>query len=391
MANDVTEKAFSDLDTAGQLDNTDIFALSKVSGSGWISAKTSLTALATKIATAFNFTSDLQTTSKTLTGAINEIAQGGGGGSTDVIADDFSTASTYAVGDYVIYNDSLYKCTTAVTTAGAWDSTKWTETLVMDEVEAGGGGGTTVVANPSGEATDDLTKVQIGSTIYDIPSGGSSGGVGKILKGVLTAGQTSITFNHGSITTSSLIDYYTSIFGVNPTNASGSTGSVTLTFAAQSSDMDVAIIVFNEDVIEYNLIPRMTSNTDNIGTASASYVYSYRYAYYGFTTDGNGSLGSATSFWYNNAANNYLQYVFNVPKHISKIGFGSLEATSVNLTFKFQFTTDGTNWTDGDTNTITSNDWTWYELSDTVDCLGFRIYCIGNISTVSGVQAYGWE
>ena len=170
------EKAFSDLDTAGQLDNTDIFALSKVSGNSWISAKATLTALATKIATAFNFTSALQTTNKTLTGAINEIAQGGGGGSTDVIADDFSTESTYAVGDYVIYDGSLYKCTTAVTTAGAWDSNDWTETLVMDEVEAGGGGGTTVIANPSGTATDDLTKVQIGSTIYDIPGGGSGGG-----------------------------------------------------------------------------------------------------------------------------------------------------------------------------------------------------------------------
>jgi hypothetical protein len=34
--------------------------------------------------------------------------------------------------------------------------------------------GTTVVANPSGTATDDLEKIQIGSTIYDIPSGGGA-------------------------------------------------------------------------------------------------------------------------------------------------------------------------------------------------------------------------
>lgn len=33
-------------------------------------------------------------------------------------------------------------------------------------------GGTTVVANPSGTASDDLTKIQIGSDIYDIPTGG---------------------------------------------------------------------------------------------------------------------------------------------------------------------------------------------------------------------------
>lgn len=36
-------------------------------------------------------------------------------------------------------------------------------------------GGTTVVANPSGTATDDLTKIQIGSTIYDIPGSGGGG------------------------------------------------------------------------------------------------------------------------------------------------------------------------------------------------------------------------
>lgn len=37
----------------------------------------------------------------------------------------------------------------------------------------GGGGGTTVVANPEGTATDTLNKLQVGSTIYSIPSGGS--------------------------------------------------------------------------------------------------------------------------------------------------------------------------------------------------------------------------
>ena len=41
-----------------------------------------------------------------------------------------------------------------------------------------GGGGTTVIANPSGTATDELEKLQVGSTIYSIPSGGSGGGSG---------------------------------------------------------------------------------------------------------------------------------------------------------------------------------------------------------------------
>ena len=34
--------------------------------------------------------------------------------------DTFSTSSTYAVGDYVVYDGKLWKCTTAVASAGAW-------------------------------------------------------------------------------------------------------------------------------------------------------------------------------------------------------------------------------------------------------------------------------
>ena len=45
--------------------------------------------------------------------------------------DTFSTTKTYAVGDYVVHDLKLYKCTTAVTTAGAWNSSKWTESYLF--------------------------------------------------------------------------------------------------------------------------------------------------------------------------------------------------------------------------------------------------------------------
>lgn len=99
----------------------------------------------------------------------------GGDSANQNIADEFSTSQTYAVGDYCIYESILYKCTTAISTAGAWDSTKWTSCVVTDEMGQGGGG-TTVIANPSGTATDDLTKIQIGNTIYDVSGGGGTGG-----------------------------------------------------------------------------------------------------------------------------------------------------------------------------------------------------------------------
>jgi hypothetical protein len=52
------------------------------------------------------------------------------------IAPAFSSSSTYAVGDYCTHEGLLYKCTTAVTTAGAWDSTKWTAVSAMAEMPA---------------------------------------------------------------------------------------------------------------------------------------------------------------------------------------------------------------------------------------------------------------
>ena len=93
------------------------------------------------------------------------------------IASDYDSTSTYAVGAYVIYSGTLYKCSTAISTPEDFDPAHWQAVLVMDEVAAGGGGGgTTVIANPSGTATATLNKLQVGATIYDVPSGGGSSG-----------------------------------------------------------------------------------------------------------------------------------------------------------------------------------------------------------------------
>lgn len=61
--------------------------------------------------------------------------------------------------------------------------------------------------------------------------------------GTLTAGSTSITLQDASITTTSTVDFYTDAFGVNPTDAVISTGSITLTFEAQANDVSVKVRV----------------------------------------------------------------------------------------------------------------------------------------------------
>ena len=219
----MADKKISELTTASEVKNEDNIELSQNTGSGLVSLKTTILALANKIVSNINFSSALQTNSKTITGAINEVAQGGGGGGSstldglnDVDIDD----TTLADGQALVYNGTSEK----------WENGQ-------------GGGGTTVVANPSGTATADLVKLQVGNNIYGIPSG--SGGSWTDVTGTLTAGNTSITLSDASIETTSTIDFYTNEFGVNPTDVSVSAGSVTLTFEAQSTDLGVKIRVTN--------------------------------------------------------------------------------------------------------------------------------------------------
>ena len=65
----------------------------------------------------------------------------------------------------------------------------------------------------------------------------------KILKGTLTTGQTQVTISDASIKTTSVLSFYTSIYGVNPTAVQVAEGSVTLTFDQQQSDMEVGVRV----------------------------------------------------------------------------------------------------------------------------------------------------
>ncbi len=50
-----------------------------------------------------------------------------------VSTDTFSDAATYAVNSFTIYENKLWKCTTAVTVAGAWTgATNWEESSIID-------------------------------------------------------------------------------------------------------------------------------------------------------------------------------------------------------------------------------------------------------------------
>ena len=66
---------------------------------------------------------------------------------------------------------------------------------------------------------------------------------GTTLTSTLSAGSTSLVFSNSVITTSSTIDLYTDVYGMNPTDVSVEAGKMTLTFDAQTKDISVKAVI----------------------------------------------------------------------------------------------------------------------------------------------------
>lgn len=84
-------------------------------------------------------------------------------------ASAFSESTSYAVGDYVTYNNVLYKCTTAHT-AGAWVSGNFTQVTVGDELGSSSSSGSTPCTGyfsliVSEESSASITWAQLDSML----------------------------------------------------------------------------------------------------------------------------------------------------------------------------------------------------------------------------------
>lgn len=189
-----------DMTRAESIGLNDCFTIDQLSEGNWVTKSVIISRLATEIVRNILYATDLNTSSKTVLGAINETLQN--------FADDYDPDSTYTVGECVLYAGSIYQCNTAISSPEQWTPAHWTRVKAVD-VGSGGGGGASW--------TDVI--------------------------GTLPAGETSITLSNAAITTDSTIDYYTNVFGVNPTNVSVANGSVTLTFDSQASDLGVKVRV----------------------------------------------------------------------------------------------------------------------------------------------------
>lgn len=139
------------------------------------------------------------------------------------LAPAYDLTKTYDTGDVVMYETLMYKCK-ADNTTGAWDASKWERTTAGEE--GAGGGGTSVVPNPSGTPTDTLETIEIDGTVYDIAwsGGGSSESIKieSIWQG--TANQTGVDYT----TNKSIEDYDYLIFKFRPVDLTSGTDETEL-------------------------------------------------------------------------------------------------------------------------------------------------------------------
>lgn len=89
--------------------------------------------------------------------------------------------------------------------------------------------------------TVDALFVKLDGAWCEIATGGASQ---TVLTETLEAGQTSVTFTNAAITSGSNIRILTDVFGLAPTGATASSGSLTVTFAAQLTDVEVRAVIY---------------------------------------------------------------------------------------------------------------------------------------------------
>lgn len=160
------------------------------------------------------------------------------------IANVYDSSATYAVGAYAIYQNTLYKCTTAINVGETFDPAKWTSVKVMSEVGQGGGGSTSADNVSYDNTSSGLSATNVQDAIDELATGTPVQTV-EAQRGTLTAGQTSITLTFtGTISDTTFVDWYTDGVVV-PTAITTATHTVTMTFAALSADLKVGAVIRN--------------------------------------------------------------------------------------------------------------------------------------------------
>lgn len=222
----------SELTPALQIADNAIFPHSQDNGGSNTTFGAPMTQIGAKVNEGLTFT-NLNTSLKTIVGAINSLLTN----MTTAYAD-----LTYPVtkGTCCSYAGLIYQANQNILTTEAWTPAHWTQVKITDVVSSGGGGASSL--DDLSDVTLDTVSLASGQVIMFTGTYFTNSTLWTDLTGTLTTGSTSITISSNKITTTSTIQVFTDL-GVDYNSITVATGSVTLTFDAQASDMGVKVRV----------------------------------------------------------------------------------------------------------------------------------------------------
>ena len=198
----------------------------------------------------------------------------------------------------------------------------WADTTQVNfDVTGIQSGGTTVIANPQETATEELTAIQIGETVYSVSSRGDY----KDLVRTLTAGTTSLTISDIGITSTATPLIWTSNPLVAPTNMVVASGSITLTFEAQQSNVDVLVRLTKSNAERSYDISLKQFVTGKVFPFTSTQYSTIEEVSNGIKMSG----GTTANDWTTNSTVGIDLQQYTIPSGLSKINihFASIETT----------------------------------------------------------------
>ena len=223
--------SISEMNGASEVARTDLFEIAAVnaqSSSGYSSYKQALGDIADAINGDFIF-SDLDTTDKTIVGAINEIAAGGGGTVVTELTGKLSAGST-----------SITLTDAAITETGDHTIDLYTSAYGVNPTSV-----TVVEGSITMTFEPQAADLWVGVVIRDMYNETKTL-QGTTLTATLEAGQTTLTFTNNNILSTSMLFITAQNALVSPKTADTSiTNQVTYTFNAQADDVIFKLLIVN--------------------------------------------------------------------------------------------------------------------------------------------------
>ena len=160
----MANKEIHELITAEELSSDDVIAEQRENSGTWLTRKLTLNVLGLFLNKVLNYASDLHTTSKTIIGAINELAQGSGQ-SLDTLNDVDIDAQTLTDGQGIVYDATAQKWKNGAV-AGGGHTYSTTEQVVGTWIDGSPVYEKTIITNSS--VTNEDVDVDISSLNVDL-------------------------------------------------------------------------------------------------------------------------------------------------------------------------------------------------------------------------------